>query len=128
MPKIVKPTSPNTVFHTNQKAVLICKNREKEGPKDIRVDNVFKKECIKAFQELTPSGVKLYYYLLFNQDSYIGALSRDDVMETMRMSSKSYSTAVNELIRKGILIETDTICMDYRERTSAILYKFVANF
>lgn len=61
-------------------------------------------QIFAASRCLTPSGFKLYIYLILNESGSELALSRADVCDKMSMGSSSYTNAVNELLEKQYLI------------------------
>lgn len=61
-------------------------------------------QIFAASRCLTPSGFKLYIYLVLNESGSELALSRADVCDKMSMGSSSYTNAVNELLEKQYLI------------------------
>lgn len=83
----------------NQKVVTIAK----EAPdKDfMQVSNSAWKE---ACRKLSPSGFKVYLYLMSNATNYEFALSNKHGRDTLGVSEKSFRNAVNELISEGYLI------------------------
>ena len=60
-------------------------------------------ELFEACRNLTPSGLKLYLYLMSKENYSEFPLSRQDVMETMGFSKKTYLNAVKELIDEDYL-------------------------
>ena len=48
---------------------------------------------------------KLYIYFMRNQDNYTFALSSADFMEWSGLSKSAYTTAFNELVSKGYLVQ-----------------------
>ena len=103
-----------------QKAVQIRKERSREANDPNFSAN--KNDMLTAMNALTNVGFKVYMYLISNQEGYTFGLSRVDVIEKTGISSKSYTTAVTELIDKGYLIYLHEFVTDGTE--NAPLYAF----
>lgn len=64
-------------------------------------------EMFEACRTLTPSGLKLYLYLMSKENHSEFPLSAKEVIKTMKISEDSYHRAVNELIENDYLKEAD---------------------
>ena len=60
-----------------------------------------------AMQKLSGNAYKLWSYLGKNQNDYTFALSRADVMEWCGFSKNTYTSAFNELIEEGFLMQRE---------------------
>lgn len=68
-----------------------------------------KQAMFAASQNLeTKAGFTLYMYFASNQEGYEFALSRTDVLNTLGVKIDAYKNAINELIKKGYLVETSS--------------------
>lgn len=74
-----------------------------DNPNNISI-TLNRDQIFSASRCLTPSGFKLYIYLILNESGTELALSRADVCDKMNMGSSSYTNAVNELLEKQYLI------------------------
>lgn len=61
------------------------------------------KDCCIAAKELTISALKLYLYLIKNQNDYNVALNSENYCKTFNVVDRTYRNARNELISKGYL-------------------------
>lgn len=62
----------------------------------------------KASGDLIEKGsFKLYIYLAKNQNDYTFALSSSDFMKWSSLSKSAYTTAFNELVSKGYLVQQE---------------------
>lgn len=109
---IVKLTSPTGVLYKCQKSFRINKKREPENQQDVRVSDIFKKDILFAAKVLNGNAFKIYMYLISNQDSYVGGLSKTDIMNQLQMSEKGYRNSLDELQEKGFLVKTSSRAED----------------
>lgn len=100
----VKLTSEGFKGVPNQKAFRVHKKREPEDKNDVRISDLFKRDLLAASKDLKDTTFKLYIYLISNQDSYVGGLSKVDVIDKTGISESSYKRAMKELEDKGYLI------------------------
>lgn len=114
-------------LYNNQKTFRVNKVKGRRNVNDIRVDNIYKDDLLRATKELTHSGLKLYIYLLTNQEQYVGALSRKDVINKTGLSERSYTNAIRELEQKGLFVRTGLYCED-AEKNIAELNDFKSYF
>ena len=98
---VIKLTTPTAKLYKCQKAFRVNKIRTAENASDVRISDVFKKDLLDAAKNLNGIAFKIYIYLLSNQESYIGGLSRTDITEKLGISSKSYDNGLKELEDKG---------------------------
>ena len=83
----------------NQKRVRIRKRQLVEG----NFCTINTNALLKASKNLTSGAFKLYVYFSLNADGFEFWLSRTHVCDTMGISASTYNNAVNELIFKGYL-------------------------
>lgn len=62
---------------------------------------------LTAAKELTDRAFKLYIRMSLHQDGYTYALSPTEINKNIKMSDGRYREAVNELIKKGYLIQSE---------------------
>lgn len=120
--KIIRLTSPTGKLYRCQKAFRVIKQRPQEGPTDVRVADIYKDDLRAALAQLNLAAIRIYGYLITNQDGYVGGLSRADIISTMNISSKSYDNGIKELIEKGFFEFTGDFATDGEE--TAPLYNF----
>ena len=99
----VKLTNSSFKGVPNQKAFRIHKKREPIDKNDVRIADLFKQDIFLACKDLKDTTFKLYIYLISNQDSYVGGLSKVDVIDKIGISESSYKRAMKELEEKGYL-------------------------
>lgn len=85
------------------KNIIISSDDDDDNPNNISI-TLNRDQIFSASRCLTPSGFKLYIYLILNESGTELALSRADVCDKMNMGSSSYTNAVNELLEKQYLI------------------------
>ncbi len=119
---IVRLTSPTGKLYKCQKAFRVIKQRPQKGPTDVRVADIYKDDLRLALATLNLAAIRIYGYLITNQDGYVGGLSRADIIATMHISSKSYDNGIKELIEKGFFEFTGEFATDGEE--TAPLYNF----
>ncbi len=61
----------------------------------------------EAMASLSRSAFYLYSYFLQNDDGWVGVLRRTHVMNVTGLSKSAYYRALDELIEKGYLVDTD---------------------
>lgn len=96
----------------NQKAFRVNKKRESENKTDVRIADLFKNDMLEASRNLKDTTFKLYMYLISNQDSYVGGLSKVDIINKTGISESSYKRAMKELEEKGYLIYSHLRAID----------------
>lgn len=83
----------------NQKVVVIGKEAPKKDFMQVS-NNAWQEAC----RTLTPSGFKVYLYLMSNAVGYEFALSNAHGRDVLGISEKSFRNAINELIKEKYLI------------------------
>lgn len=84
----------------NQKIVKICKAKTDKG----NIYGILNKDCsMRAMRELKHNELKVYLYLVLNQDNYDLALSTKDISEKTKANQRKIQEAINGLIEKGYL-------------------------
>lgn len=117
---VIKLTSPNAKLYKCQKAFRVRKMRAPEGTTDVRVSDIFKNDLLNAAKNLNGVAFKIYVYLISNQDSYVGGLSRTDIISKLGISSKSYDNGIQELEDKKYFIYTHQQVSDNTGETAGV--------
>ena len=112
-------------LYRNQKAIQINKKRNPIDFYDVRIGDIFKIDLLAACRNLKESSLKIYLYLLSNQDGYVGGLSSADVCAQTGISESSFRRGIQELIDKKYLINQQEAVYD-KQGKSAPLYAFNA--
>ena len=92
----------------NQRTVTIHKPHYEGNFVQVGID-----EWQEAFDPLTRIGFGLYLYCCGNQDGYKLGLSSAAVQNALRISDSSYRRAVEELLKKGYLIQRTNTKYDF---------------
>jgi len=101
-----------------QKAIRICKERKTN---DVHFSAI-KDDCLAAVRNLKECELKIYIYLLSNQEGYVFGLSKADICEKTGVSERSYTSAIQNLIKMGYLTYTKEFATDGKE--TAPIYEF----
>ena len=88
----------------NQRIITI--NKEQGSKNNLYTTNVLN-NLNEAMQELEgKASFKLYMYLAQNQDGYEMALSSSDFFDKASCGNTAYTTAFEELVKKGYLVQS----------------------
>jgi len=120
---IVKLTSKTFKCVENQRAFQVHKKRPDSA---IRVSEIYKDDLLLACRTLNESELKIYLYLISNQDNYIGGLSRVNIMNETGISESSYKRAIKGLMDKHYLVYNEEIAED-SQGMRLPLYHFYAH-
>ena len=88
----------------NQKSVITKKTVSGAGA-PYGICNVA--AVLNAAKRLSDRAFKLYIRMNIHQDGHTYALSPAEILQSIGMSDKRYRDAVNELIEKGFLVQTE---------------------
>jgi hypothetical protein len=89
----------NITVHKNQKVIKILKLNTKGLIYDLTANRT-------AMSTLSPAAFMLYSHFIQNITDYTEVLSRKTLLETTTLSSRTYDSAVKELIANGYLVKT----------------------
>lgn len=105
------------VRYPNQKIVSINREMPKQTKDNKRPYMVVYKDNLEsAMKTITKiSSLKLYLYLIGNNDNYNFALSTQDVADSCGISITSAKDAVKDLIEKGFLVLREKKTYDFYE-------------
>ena len=94
------------IYHTspNQKSV-ITKKTISDAAHPYGIFNIT--ATLNAAKQLSDRAFKLYVRMNLHQDGHTYALSPAEIFQSVGMSDKRYRDAVNELIEKGFLVQTE---------------------
>lgn len=104
-----------------QKAIIIKKEWARRDSQDVNF-SINKRDMLEAMNTLSTVGFKIYMYCMSNQNDYIFGLSRNDVCKQTGVSSRSYTTAIQELIQLNYLVYDNEMATDGHEQ--APVYTF----
>ena len=86
--------------YANQKIIRVVKA-------DANKENIYaifnKERLFEAMQKLTHNELKVYLYMLSNQDDYTFALSTTDIANKTGANKRKIQEAINTLIEKGYI-------------------------
>ena len=106
-----------------QKAIIIKKEHTRKNSLDVNF-SLNKNDMLQAMKDLSSVGFALYMYCASNMEEYAFGLSKNDVCNATGMSTRSYNSAVTELIEKKYFIYTQQQATD--GSVQAPLYEFHA--
>ena len=86
--------------YKHQKVVKIIKRHDKGLMFDLAANKA-------AIRNLSPAAFMLYSHFIQNMPNFIEVLSRKALIENTALSSRTYDSAVKELIDKGYLVKTE---------------------
>lgn len=86
--------------YKNQKVIKIIKRHDKGLMFDIAANKA-------AIRSLSPAAFMLYSHFIQNVPNFVEVLSRKTLIESTALSSRTYDSAVKELIDKGYLVKSE---------------------
>ena len=90
----------------NQKIILLHKAEYDDDHAYMRIN---KEVLFAAMSRLKPLEMKVFLYIVSNQDGYKFALSSKDIADKVRADKRKIQVAINGLIEKGVMVKSDGI-------------------